>query len=103
MHARLPIIWSAEAEADLEAIHAYIARSSPRYAAIVGGRLIDSVTRLGDFPDSGRMVPELGDPQVREVIEGAYRIVYERQPTRVEILTVFRGSRMFPLDLRVGR
>ena len=46
------------------------------------------------------MVPELADPVVREVIHGAYRIVYELREGQAEVLTVFRGSRLFPRELR---
>lgn len=90
------VVWSAEALGDLEEIHAYIAQSSPLYASIVAGSLVDAVTRLREFPESGRVVPELGDPSVREVISGSYRIVYEVHSAGVEVLTVFRGSRSFP-------
>lgn len=90
------IRWSEQAVEDLTEIHRYIARNSPRYAAAVAGRVVDAVDRLQAFPDIGRMVPELGDPTVREVIEGAYRIIYERRAEAVEILTVFRGTRAFP-------
>ena len=100
MPDRLPVIWSDEAVADLEAIHAYIARNSPRYASVVAGRVLAAVEHLAAFPDSGRMVPELGDPEIREVIHGMYRIVYARGVDRVEVLTVFHGSRLFPPDLR---
>ena len=41
-------------------------------------------------------MPELGDPAVREVIHGAYRIVYELGPAGAEVLTVLRASRRFP-------
>ncbi len=61
-------------------------------------RLVAAVEHLQSFPDSGRIVPECNDPQIREVIVGAYRIVYRRRPESVEIATVFRASRMF-LDL----
>lgn len=71
------IIWSDEALADLTEIHDYIARHSPRYAAVVTERLLDVLERVVPFPESGRMVPELGEPNVREVIQGAYRIVYD--------------------------
>ena len=95
--ARTRIRWSAEAVADLTAIHDYIARDSPRYAAATAGRLVSAVERLREFPESGRMVPEVGEPDVREVIVGAYRIIYELRPEGwVEVVTVFHGSREFP-------
>ena len=90
------IVWSAEAVRDLEQIHDYIARNSSRYAAVVTSRLVAAVDRLSAYPESGRMVPELGDAAVREVIHGAYRIVYELHDDSVEVLTVFRASRRFP-------
>lgn len=90
------LVWSEQAVEDLAEIHAYIARNSPRYADVVAGRLLAALSRLADHPDSGRMVPELEDPAVREVIHGTYRLVYERHADAVEILTVFRASRLLP-------
>ncbi len=94
---RTQIRWSAESVRDLEEIHDFIARNSPRYAAAVAERLVAAVGRLERFPESGRVVPELDEPQVREVIHGSYRIVYELRGELVEVLTVFRASRLFPL------
>jgi plasmid stabilization system protein ParE len=54
------------------------------------------VERLGAFPESGRVVPELDKPEIREVIVRPYRIVYRRRPGLVEIATVFRSSRQLP-------
>lgn len=71
--APVRIWWSAAAVQDLQEIHDYIARNSPRYAAVVAARLVAAVDDVRDFPESGRVVPELGDPAVREVIHGAYR------------------------------
>lgn len=93
----IPVRWSAQAVDDLQEIHDYIARQSPRYAAVVAGRLVAAVDRVREFPESGRIVPELNEPAVREVIHGAYRIVYELQPGGAVVLTVFRASRAFPL------
>ena len=97
MSPRAAVIWSQQAVDDLGAIHAYIARTSPHYAAVVASRLIDAVAQLAEFPRSGRIVPEADDAAIREVLHGAYRIVYElRGPDTVEILTVFHGARLFP-------
>ena len=48
------------------------------------------------FPESGRKVPERDDPEIREVIESPYRVVYRVRAGTVEIATVFRASRLFP-------
>jgi len=91
-----PIVWSDTAAEDLAEIRDYIARESPRYADVVVSRLYDAVGHLARFPESGRIVPELENPAVREIVRGSYRIVYELREGRVEISTVFHGSRLFP-------
>lgn len=97
MTALIEIVWSQQAVDDLVGIRDFIARTSPRYAEVTVHKLVEAVERLRSFPESGRVVPELDEPSVREVIHGAYRIMYEvRPPTRIEVLTVFRGSRQFP-------
>jgi plasmid stabilization system protein ParE len=59
--------------------------------------LFDAVERLAEFPESGRIVPEVGVQRIRELIFGAYRVMYSVRG-KVEILTVRRGSQM--LDKR---
>lgn len=92
----IPIHWSPQALHDLESIREYIARDSTLYADLVVRRIVAGVDRLASFPESGHVVPERGDPKIREVIVKPYRIVYRRQPTEVEIVTVFRASRLLP-------
>ena len=92
----IPILWSPQALRDLESNREYIARDSALYADLVVRRIVAGVDRLASFPESGRVVPERGDPQIREVIVRPYRIVYRRQAAEVEIVTVFRASRLLP-------
>jgi addiction module RelE/StbE family toxin len=94
-----PIVWSPESVRDLEAIRAYIAEDSARYAELVVGRIVAAVERLGEFPKSGRIVPERNDEGIREIIVQPYRVVYRFRSSVVEIATVFRASRMFPEDV----
>ena len=91
-----PIKWSPQAIRDVESIRDYIAQDSRRYAELTVGRLLASVERLHAFPQSGRVVPERGNPEIREVIVGPFRVVYRYRAGVVEIATVFRGSRLFP-------
>ena len=96
------IVWTLRAVQNLEAIHAYIVRSSPRYAALHVELLFAAADRLRQFPESGRIVPELGRTEVRELLVGSYRIVYLVGPGVVHILTVFHGARLFPLPTDAG-
>jgi len=90
------IVWSPEALRDLESIRDYVAQDSPVYAALVIERIVASIEHLAAFPELGRVVPELQRPDVREVIQRPFRIVYRLRENSVEIATVFRASRLFP-------
>ncbi len=93
------LTWSPEALRDLESIRAYIAEDSARYADLVVRRIVAAVERLATFPESGRMVPERNQPDIREVIADPYRVVYRLRAGCVEIVTVFRAARSFPTGL----
>jgi toxin ParE1/3/4 len=92
------VIWAPQAIQDVEAIRAHVARDSAHYAGLVVERIVGAVERLQEHPRSGRIVPELGDESIREVIHGNYRIVYRLRHEVVEIATVFHGARLFRLD-----
>ena len=89
------LIWSPRAARDLESIHAYVARDSAIYAGLVVQRLVHAAERLREFPSLGRVVPELSQPHVRELIIPPFRLVYRSQGQSVEVVTVFRASRLF--------
>jgi len=91
--------WTDQAADDLKAIREFIERDSPRYGRHVAERLFVATQRLEIFPLSGRVVPELGRDDVREIIVGEYRIVYHLKGEAALLLTVFRSSRLFPTSL----
>jgi len=82
------VVWSAEARDDLRSIADYIAKDSIRYAQAVVARLIHASERLGHFPRSGRIVPELQTEDIRETVEGNYRILYLTSTGRCTIITI---------------
>lgn len=90
------IVWSPQSLRDIEAIRAYIAEDSPHYADLTVRRIVGAVERLADFPESGRMVPECSQHDIREVVVRTFRVVYRLSSETVEIATVFRGSQEFP-------
>ncbi|MGE5111186.1 MAG: type II toxin-antitoxin system RelE/ParE family toxin [Acidobacteriaceae bacterium] len=90
------ILWSPQSLRDLSVIRAYIANDSEHYADVTVARIFASVERLLQFPQSGRMVPERGELEIREIIVGRFRIVYRLRESLIEIATVFRASREFP-------
>ena len=66
----------------LQAIHDYLAQTSPDYAVRIIDRLTKRSIQIAAFPNSGRMVPEYERDEIREVIEGRYRIIYLVEPAK---------------------
>ena len=94
------IVWSPQAADDIVGIQTYISADSVQYAELVVRRCMARVEQLSSFPESGRIVPERRDAAIREIIVAPYRVVYRFQGGVVEIVTVFRGTREFPADVR---
>ena len=89
------IIWTDTAIQDLIDIGDYISKDSERYAEITVGKLFDSVDILEKFPLSGKMVPEIQNQAIRELIRGNYRIVYQIiDNIRIDILTIHNNARL---------
>ena len=86
--------WTLQAVDDLEAITEFIAADSPHYASLFAMDVLAAAERLVPFPHSGRIVPEVDDPLIREILLGSYRIVYRITGELVEILTVYHGARL---------
>ena len=87
------VIWSPSALDDVDAIAAYIARDSVDQAALLAIRLIEATDRLADFPNSGRVIPEMGDPSRREILVRPYRIMYRVEGDEVWITGIVHGAR----------
>jgi plasmid stabilization system protein ParE len=87
------IIWAPSALEDIDSIAEFISRDSPHNAALFVNRLLAATDRLKSFPESGRVIPEIGDPSRREIIYGAYRIMYRLEIREVWITGVVHGAR----------
>jgi plasmid stabilization system protein ParE len=91
------IVWAPQALDDVDAIRDYLSRNSVAYATLTVARIVAAVNRLERHPRSGRIVPELGDPAIREIVVREYRIVHRLGHEVTEVLTVFHGARSFRL------
>lgn len=87
------IRWSLTSLADLEEIAEYIAKDSPFYAIAFTDRIIDTIEQLKDFPLKGRMVPELGREDLRELLFGNYRLIYRSAKEGVVIVAIHHSKR----------
>jgi toxin ParE1/3/4 len=94
------IFWSIPARDDLKGIHNYIARDSNHYAKRVTQDIREKAKLLRDFPQLGKMVPEIGEEDVREINLYSYRIMYETMPNMIYVHAVIHMRRHFkPEDL----
>ena len=99
----MKVLWTEQAFARLSEIEAFIAGDDPAASQRFIARLIRRASQLAKTPQMGRLVPELPESKLRELIEGNYRIVYRVRVRTVQILTVFEGHRRLPMDdLREG-
>jgi len=88
----MKVHWTDTAEGHLDAIYAHIALDSPAYAKRMVDRLTRRSQQIADFPLSGRRVPEYDTNQIREVIEGPYRIIYHIKPEQIDVVAVIHGA-----------
>lgn len=98
MPRRHGITFAVSAVKDLEDIRQWYA---DQLVPDVGERLlrevVDQVERLVDFPQSGRIVPEFGVTQLREIIHPPFRIVYRLDNDRVRVVRVWRSERQLKI------
>ena len=87
------VLWTDAALNQLEAIRDYLAETSPEYARRVVERLVNRSEQVAAFPRSGRIVPEYEIDEVRQVIEGSYRIIYLIKEDQIEVLAIIHTSR----------
>jgi len=90
----LEVKWSPEAIEDLESIAEFIARDSEYYARAVVTEILLVSRNIGDFPLIGRVVPEIGDKDIRERFIYSYRLVYRVEPEQIFIVAVIHGKRL---------
>lgn len=99
----MKVIWSPLAERRaLEAVDA-IAKDRPRAAAAWLDELLTRVGSLDRFAKRGRVVPEIGRPEYRQVMHYPYRVIYRVDAGQVVILTIRHGRRAWdPAEVPPG-
>jgi len=86
----------------LKDIFDYIARDSKYYAYRHTKKIKDKTTLLKKNPKLGRKVQEIGRDDVRELIEGDYRIIFRiKTEKRIDIISIFHSARILRIDERI--
>lgn len=89
------VVWTHWARLALGEVLDTIAVDSPSGAKTVAAEALKAVDSLSTFADRGRVVPELADPGVRELLVLRYRLLYRVYDDRVVILAFVHGARDF--------
>jgi plasmid stabilization system protein ParE len=90
------VLWTLAAKQDLESIVDFVARDNPNAARSILQILRKRAATLKNFPERGRIVPELADLGVRlyrELLVTSWRIVYRISNTTVYVMMVIDGRR----------
>ena len=98
MKSKLRLVWTHEALVRLSQIQDFISLDSPKRAENFVDYLVERGESVFQNPQIGRIVPEISDPKIREIIAKKYRIVYRIRERDIQILTVFEGHRLLSLD-----
>jgi toxin ParE1/3/4 len=94
----MKINWTKEAMINLQQIEDYISSDNPNAAIRLIDKLISLANDLSNFPQKGRIVPELSIDRIREIIYKNYRLVYVIKKSSITILTVFESHKLLSKD-----
>lgn len=87
------VIWTVSAFKDLQNIVAFISDDSSVYAMSFYEDVMDKAQTLKEFPHRGRIVPEVDDPNMRELFIHRYRLIYQINNENIIITTLIHGAR----------
>lgn len=88
------LIWTDLAIDDLKSIHDFISLDSKVYAKRLVSKILKKIEQLQLQPQSGRIVPEFSDENIRELIEGNYRLVYKIIGDKIFIVRINHSARL---------
>jgi plasmid stabilization system protein ParE len=92
---RFRVTWTNLAQIDLDEAVSHIATQSQSSALSQLERLLSAAASLSELPDRGRTVPELADPNFRELILPPYRLIYLRGESQVWVVALIHTSQEF--------
>ena len=95
MARRRAVAWSDSGQSALDEVVNYIHQDSPANARRVLTSALDAAASLETLAERGRVVPELGDSTLRELLVHRYRLMYRVSNDEVTVVAFLRGVRDF--------
>jgi len=89
------VAWTETALFDVDAIADYLSHDSPAMATQIVKEIFLRTEALANFPEIGRMIPEIGENDRREIFCYSYRIMYLIKDRNVYIQAVYHGAREY--------
>ena len=84
----MKVAWSYVALVNLIEANKYISGENPEAARKVINDIYEAGNKIKEFPEKGRIVPEIRRKNIREVFCFEYRIIYRIESKRIFVLTV---------------
>jgi plasmid stabilization system protein ParE len=94
----MKLIWAPLSLQRIQEIADYIAADNVSAANVWIDSVFQKVDLLKKNPEIGRIVPELGRPDISELFHGNYRIIYLYTPRKISILTVRHFKQILPTE-----
>jgi len=89
------VVWAYRAREALDETVGYVAAQSPQAATALLTRILDAAGSLAELGERGRIVPELDDPILRELLVDPYRLLYEVHSDHVRVVGLLHQRREF--------
>ena len=94
----MKIVWSPFALSDRDGIFTHIEVDNPAAAIAIDERIVAAISRLRDFPQSGRSGRLAGTREL-VIVGSPYVAAYQLTNDTIRILRVLHGAQRWPDDL----
>jgi toxin ParE1/3/4 len=91
----MKVIWSATSVRHLREVVEYLQGESSGGAITIRRRILETVRRIGQMPNSGR-IGRIDGTREAVVPRSPYIVVYQVSAKAVEILGIWHGARRWP-------
>ena len=92
---RRSVVWTESARQALDEVLDYVAQESRDRAVTLLLRVLETASSLGTLANRGRVVPELNQPDIRELLVFDYRLQYRVLDRQVVVIAFLHGARDF--------
>jgi toxin ParE1/3/4 len=98
MAKRKSIEFAESALVDFEELRSWYAEQGvPEIGQRFVAEIFTQIEQLAEFPESGRIVPELDQPAVRELLHPPFRVVYRVGIDKIWVVRIWRSERLLKI------